>query len=93
MRLSGDVMRFLLVLLALVSGLSLADVAVAATPAELVGRADCVAVAAVPEAIACPARAHLQRAVVRTGRTVPLAPVDAGFATACGVTIADQPDE
>jgi len=93
MRLSAPVMRFLLVLLALLSGLSLADVAVAASPAEVVGRAELAAADAAPVAAVCPARARVARAAVRIDTTRPLAPADAGFAIACGVTIADRPHE
>jgi hypothetical protein len=93
MRLSGAVMRFLLVLLALLSGLSLGDVAVAASPAEVVGRAQLAAAETAPAAEACPVRARMARAAVRIDTTRALAPLDAGFARSCGVTIADQPHE
>jgi len=93
MRLSGAVMRFLLVLLALVSGLSLADVAHAVSPAEVVGRAELAAAEAAPAAASCPVRARVARAAVRIDATPPLAPVEAGLAGSCGVTIADQPLE
>jgi hypothetical protein len=86
-------MRFLLVLLALLSGLSLGDVAVAASPAEVVGRAELASAELAPVAIACPVRARMARAAVRLDLRQPLAPADAGFARPCGVTIADQPHE
>jgi hypothetical protein len=86
-------MRFLLVLLAMLSGLSLADVAVAASPAEVVGRAELAAAAVAPAEVACPVRARVARAAVRIDTARPLAPREAGFATACGVTIADRPHE
>jgi hypothetical protein len=93
MRLSAAVMRFLLVLLALLSGLSLADVAVASSPAEVVGRAQLAAAAAAPATAACPVRARVARAAVRIDMSRPQAPTDTGFALACGVTIADRPHE
>ena len=86
-------MRFLLVLLAMLSGLSFADVAVAASPAEVVGRAELAAAEVAPAAEACPVRARIARAAVRIDASRPLAPVEAGFALSCGVTIADQPHE
>ena len=86
-------MRFLLVLLAMLSGLSLADVAVAASPAEVVGRAELTAAEAAPAAVACPVRARVAQAAVQIDGARPLAPVDAGFARSCGVTILDQPHE
>ena len=86
-------MRFLLVLLALLSGLSLADVAVAASPAEVVGRAQCAAAELAPATVACPVRARMARAAVRLDLRQPLAPAEAGLARSCGVTIADQPHE
>jgi hypothetical protein len=91
--LSDGVMRFLLVLLAMLSGLSLADVAVAASPAEVVGRAELAAAAAAPAAATCPVRERVARAAVRIDRTRPLAPAEAGFTISCGVTIADRPHE
>ena len=93
MRLSGAHMRFLLVLLAMLSGLSLADVAVAASPAEVVGRAELAVAEVAPAAVACPVRARMARAAVRIDAARQMAPVDAGFARSCGVTIADQPHE
>ncbi len=86
-------MRFLLVLLAMLSGLSLADVAVAASPAELVGRAHCAQAETAPATVICPVRARMARAAVRIDATQPLAPVEAGLATSCGMTRADQPHE
>jgi len=86
-------MHFLLVLLAMLSGLSLADVAIAASPAEVVGRAQIAAAEQAPAASACPVRARVARARLRIDRTWPLAPVQAGFARPCGVTIADRPHE
>ncbi len=85
-------MRFLLVLLAIVSGLSFAHVAVAASPCEVVARAQPVAAAVAPAASAGLARA---RAIcVPDTRPGPnRAPVEPGFARPCGVTIADQPHE
>jgi len=93
MRLSGAVMRFVLFLLAMLSGLSLADVAVAASPAEVVGRAELAVAQVAPAAATCPVRARVARAAVRIATTRPLAPADAGFARSCGVTIADRPHE
>jgi len=93
MRLSGAVMRFLLVLLAMLSGLSLADVAVAASPAEVVGRAELSAAEVAPAAAACPVRARIARAAVRIDASRPLPPAEAGLALSCGVTITDQPHE
>jgi hypothetical protein len=93
MSLSDGVMRFLLVLLAMLSGLSLADVAVAASPAEVVGRAQLTAAEVAPAALTCPVRARVARAAVRIDTALPLAPAEAGFTRACGVTIADQPHE
>ena len=93
MCLSGVVMRFLLVLLAMLSGLSLVDVAVAASPAEVVGRAELAAADAAPAVAACPVRARLARAAVRIDLSRPMVPMDAGFSRSCGVTIADQPHE
>lgn len=86
-------MRFLLVLLAMLSGLSLADVAVASSPAEIVGRAALAQAESAPVAATCPVRARMARAAVRLDLTRPLPPVDAGLAQPCGVTIADQPHE
>ncbi len=86
-------MRFLLILLAMISGLSLADVAVAASPAHVVGQAEMAAAEASPTAIACPVQAQIARGKPRRVATHPLAPVEAGFARSCGVTIADQPHE
>ncbi|KUR77823.1 hypothetical protein AQZ50_08565 [Novosphingobium sp. Fuku2-ISO-50] len=86
-------MRFLLVLLAMLSGLSLADVAIAASPAEVVGRAELAAAELAPAAQACPVRARVARARLRIDRAWPLAPADSGFARPCGVTIADRPHE
>lgn len=86
-------MRFLLFLLAMLSGLSLADVAVAASPAEVVGRAELAAAEVAPAVAICPVRERVARAAVRIDATPPLAPADAGFARSCGVTIADRPHE
>ena len=86
-------MRFLLVLLAMLSGLSLADVAHAASPAEVVGRAEIAAAELAPAAAECPVRARMARAAVRIDLSRPLAPGQTGFARSCGVTIADQPHE
>jgi len=86
-------MRFLLVLLAMLSGLSLADVAHAASPAEVVGRADLAVAEMAPASIACPVRARMARAAVRIDLSRPQAPDEAGFARSCGVTTADQPHE
>ena len=93
MRLSGMAMRFLLFLLAMVSGLSLADVAVAASPAEVVGRAEIAVAEVAPMPVACPVRARMARAAVRIDTTPPLPPREAGLATSCGTTIADRPHE
>jgi len=91
--LSGTAMRFLLILLAMLSGLSLADVAVAASPAHSVGQTELAVAQVAPVAIACPVRARIARAQLRidTMRQVP--PADAGFARPCGVTTADRPLE
>lgn len=86
-------MRFLLVLLAMLSGLSLGDVAMASSPAQVVGQAGHVAAQAAPAAQECPVRARVARAAVRLDRTPPLAPHAAIFVRPCGVTIADQPLE
>jgi len=86
-------MRFLLVLLAMLQGLSLADVAVAASPAEVVGRADLAVADVAPAALACPVRERVARAAVRIDTARPPAPADAGFAVSSGVTIADRPHE
>lgn len=93
MRLSGTAMRFLLVLLAMLSGLSLSDVAVAASPAEVVGQAQIAVGEVAPAAATCPVRARMARAAVQIDTTRPLPPREAGFATSCGTTIADQPHE
>jgi hypothetical protein len=93
MGLSGEAMRFLLVLLALLSGLSLTEVAVAASPAEVVGRAELAATQLAPATVACPVRARIARAAVRRDTRQPLAPADSGIVQSCGVTIADQPHE
>jgi hypothetical protein len=86
-------MRFLLVLLAMLSGLSLADVAIAASPAEVVGRAELAVAEAAPAASACPVRAAVARMHMRLDTARPIAPAEAGFARPCGVTIADRPHE
>jgi hypothetical protein len=86
-------MRFLLVLLAMLSGLSLADVAIAASPAEVVGRAEHAAAVVAPAASACPVRAAVARMRMRLDLSRPIAPAEAGFARSCGVTIADRPHE
>jgi hypothetical protein len=86
-------MRFWLILLAVLSGLSLADVAVAASPAEVVGPAQLASAEMVPAVAACPVRARMARAAVQLDLTAPLAPDDAGLALSCGVTITDRPHE
>ena len=86
-------MRFLLVLLAMLSGLSLADVAVAASPAEVVGRAQCAVAEVAPVLVVCPVRARMARAAVRIDTSRPQASVEAGLAASCGVTRTDQPHE
>ena len=86
-------MRFLLVLLAMLSGLSLSDVAVAASPAEVVGQAQIAVGEVAPAAATCPVRARMARAAVRIDLSRPQAPDEAGFARSCGVTTADQPHE
>ncbi len=86
-------MRFWLILLAMLSGLSLADVAHAASPAEVIGRTQVAAAEMAPVAATCPVRARMARASVRIDRSAPLAPIEAGLALSCGVTIADQPHE
>lgn len=86
-------MRFLLVLLALLSGLSLTEVAVAASPAEVVGRAQLAAAEMAPATVACPVRERVARAAVRVSTARTVAPIEAGLAQPCGVTISDQPDE
>jgi hypothetical protein len=86
-------MRFLLFLVAMLSGLSLADVAVAMAPAEVVGVAVQARAETAPATIACPVRDRIARATVRINMSRPLAPRDAGFARSCGVTIADCPHE
>ncbi|WP_428333887.1 hypothetical protein [Novosphingobium sp.] len=86
-------MRFLLILLAMISGLSLADVAVASSPAHVVGQAEHAAAEVAPAAIACPVRARIAQAQLRLDTTRSISPVEAGFARSCGVTTADQPHE
>jgi hypothetical protein len=86
-------MRFLLILLAMISGLSLADVAVASSPAHVVGQAELASAEVAPAAIACPVRARVARAQLRIDTTRQLPPFEAGFAHSCGVTTADQPLE
>ena len=86
-------MRFLLILLAMISGLSLADVAVASSPAHVVGQSEIAAAEIAPAAIACPVRARIARAQMRIDTTRQAAPVEAGFACSCGVTTADRPLE
>jgi hypothetical protein len=93
MGLSGSAMRFLLVLLAMLSGLSLADVAVATSPAEVVGRAELAAAEVAPVDAPCPVRARMARVAVQIDTTRPLPPHEAGFAISCGTTIADRPHE
>jgi hypothetical protein len=86
-------MRFLLFLMAMLSGLSLGEVAVAMAPAEVVGVAVQARAEAAPATTACPVRERIARAAVRIDQSRPLAPSDAGFARSCGVTIADCPHE
>jgi len=93
MGVSALAMRFLLVLLALLSGLSLGDVAVAASPAEVVGRAEPGLAELASVTVICPVRARMAQNAVRIDASALLAPADAGLATSCGVTIADQPHE
>ena len=91
--LSGAAMRFLLILLAMLSGLSLTDVAVAASPAHSVGQTELAAAQVAPVAIACPVRARIARAQLRIDTTRQVSPTEAGFVRPCGVTTADRPLE
>ncbi|EGD58677.1 hypothetical protein Y88_0734 [Novosphingobium nitrogenifigens DSM 19370] len=86
-------MRFLLVLLAMLSGLSLADVAVAASPAEVVGVARQAAAETAPAAVLCPVRARHAMPPQRVELARPLPLDEEVFATSCGTTVADHPHE
>jgi hypothetical protein len=86
-------MRFLLVLFAVLSGLSLGDVAHAASPAEVVGRAQVAVAEVAPTVNVCPVRARMARAAVRSEPIVALPLREAGLAISCGIVITDCPHE
>lgn len=86
-------MRFLLILLAVLSGLSLSDVPAVAQPAEVVGLASGVAVSATSQTAVCAVRARMVRHTIRLDRARALAAPAAVFAQPCGITIADRPLE
>lgn len=86
-------MRFWLILLAMLSGLSLADMAHAASPTEVVGAAQCACVAASPKASQCATRQHVAPARQRPERARIVPPAKAGVAQPFGITIHDRPLE
>lgn len=86
-------MRFWLILLAMLSGLSLADVARATSPVDVVGMAECASVVAAPVISECPVRQRIARARLKLDLARAASPVEAGFATSCGNTVLDRPLE
>lgn len=86
-------MRFWLILLAVLSGLSLGDVARAAAPADVVGMAECASVVAAPVASQCAVRLRVARARLKLDVTRAVAPVEAGIALAAGHCVFDRPLE
>ena len=92
--LSVHAMRFLLVLLALLSGLSLSDVSVAAARAEIVGAASSAAAATVaPAQKACKGDIKAQKPTART-RLAQAEPLpQPAHIRACTIRIPDRPRE
>jgi hypothetical protein len=86
-------MRFLLVLLALLSGLSLPEVAVASSRAEVVGMASGSAQVAQQEHKACAGDIKAQKptSYTRLARAAPL--LRPAHVRACSITIPDRPRE
>lgn len=78
-------MRFLLVLLAMLSGLSLPGTAVAASPAEVVAASSASQQTQVGEA--CPVQAAVVRAAFRIERSAPVAARPLAIAPRCGVIV------
>lgn len=86
-------MRFWLILLAMLSGLSLGDVARAACPAEVVGVAECASAVSAPKAGQCQVRQRIARARLKPVPARPSAPSDAGLSQPFGITLTDRPLE
>lgn len=87
-------MRLLLVLLALLSGLSLSDVSVAASRAQVVGTASGTAIATIaPTQKACKGDVKIQQPTVQTklARAEPLPQLT--HIRACKIRIPDRPRE
>lgn len=86
-------MRFWLILVAVLSGLSLGSGAHAASAADVVGVAECASVVAAPVSGPCAVRQQIARARLKVDMVRKPWPTEAGIAFAAGITVLDRPLE